>query len=165
MASLRFLRTRGHWRPVERAVINFSSLGEHSVLWLAVAAVGASLHRGRRDVYRRLAITVTVVELTNALAKVVVARKRPRLDGLPALMKTRSQRSWPSAHASSSFAAARVLAEALPVAPVYLVASAMALSRPYLGVHYPSDVLAGALLGTVIAELALRAGAPNNEPR
>jgi undecaprenyl-diphosphatase len=46
-----------------------------------------------------------------------------------------------------------VLSEALPTAPVYALAAAMALSRPYLGVHYPSDVLAGAILGDAIAEL------------
>jgi undecaprenyl-diphosphatase len=66
-------------------------------------------------------------------------------------MSTRSQRSFPSAHAASSFAAAHVLSQAFPGALVYAVASAMALSRPYLGVHYPSDVLGGAALGSLIA--------------
>jgi membrane-associated phospholipid phosphatase len=52
-----------------------------------------------------------------------------------------------------SFAAARVLSEALPPAPLYAAATTMAATRPYLGVHYPSDVLAGAALGEAAARL------------
>ena len=149
-AALRFMRTRGHWRPLEHAVVRFSSFGEHSMLWLAVAVIGLSFDRRRAGVYRRLARTIVVVEVANALAKVAIARRRPRLRGLPALVETRSQRSCPSAHASSSFAAAMVLSSDWPRAPVYALATAMALTRPYLGVHYPSDVLLGAILGSAI---------------
>jgi undecaprenyl-diphosphatase len=59
-----------------------------------------------------------------------------------------SRLSYPSAHAATSFAAAR----ALPL-PLYPLATAMALSRLYLGVHYPSDTLAGAALGDAVAKL------------
>ena len=63
-----------------------------------------------------------------------------------------SPASWTpdSAHASSSFAAARAYARLVPGAPLYAIATAMALSRVYLGVHYPSDIAAGALLGTLV---------------
>jgi membrane-associated phospholipid phosphatase len=61
-----------------------------------------------------------------------------------------SRLSYPSAHASAAFAAARAL-EGGP--GVYALALAMALSRPYLGVHYPSDTLAGAALGDALARL------------
>jgi membrane-associated phospholipid phosphatase len=131
-------------------------LGEHSAIWFGVAAVGVLLHRGRRQVYLRLARVLTSVEVINALLKIVIGRQRPRLDGLPPLSSTRSQRSCPSAHASSSFAAARILSGALPDVPVYASAVVMAVSRPYLGVHYPSDIVAGMLLGTLIAERASR---------
>jgi decaprenylphosphoryl-5-phosphoribose phosphatase len=131
-------------------------MGEHSAIWFAVAALGASFHRQRRRVYLRAVRSLMAVEVINALLKIVIGRQRPRLEGLPPLASTRSQRSFPSAHASGSFAAARVLSRALPRAPVYASAFAMALSRPYLGVHYPSDVLAGMLLGTLIAD-AVRA--------
>jgi membrane-associated phospholipid phosphatase len=153
---LRTLRTRGHWPPFERAVVRFSRLGEHSMIWLGISAFGIAFHRGRRSAYARLVRTVVAVEVTNALAKLVIGRRRPRLAGLPPLMATRSQRSCPSAHSSSSFAAARVLSDVFPAAAVYTLASMMALSRPYLGVHYPSDVLAGLALGTVIANLGGR---------
>jgi membrane-associated phospholipid phosphatase len=154
---LRMLRTRGHWPPLERAILGFSRLGEHSIIWLTASALGVVFDRGRRPLYGRLARTVLAVEVTNALVKIAIQRRRPTLRDLPPLMSTRSQRSCPSAHASSSFAAARILSEGLPPAAVYAAACAMALSRPYLGVHYPSDIVAGAILGTAIAELELRA--------
>jgi len=160
LALLRLLRTRGHWPPFERAVVAFSKLGEHSAVWLATSALGAAFDQRRRPLYARLARTVVAVEVTNAVAKLVIGRRRPLLDGLPALMRTRSQRSFPSAHAASSFAAARVLSECFPAFRIYAIAGAMALSRPYLGVHYPSDVLAGIALGCVVAEIANLPAAP-----
>jgi len=93
-------------------------------------------------------------EILNATVKAVVGRRRPALAHLPGLAVTRSQLSHPSAHATTSFAAATVLAEALPPALTFALASGMALSRPYLGVHYPSDIVAGALLGTAIGSAA-----------
>ena len=74
---------------------------------------------------------------------------------LPALTSTPTQLSFPSAHATTSFAAARVYSAAgAPAVPLYLLAVALSASRLYLGVHYPSDVLAGAVLGSVIGALA-----------
>ena len=46
-----------------------------------------------------------------------------------------------------------MLSDALPARPLYACAVAMGLSRPYAGVHYPSDIAAGALLGTAVADL------------
>jgi membrane-associated phospholipid phosphatase len=151
LALLHLMRTRWHWPPFERTVVAFSRLGEHSAIWLATSAAGRVFDRDHRRVYSQLTRTVVAVEMANAVAKLVSGRRRPDLDGLPALMSTRSQRSFPSAHAASSFAAANVLSRRFPKARVYAVASAMALSRPYLGVHYPSDVLGGVVLGTLIA--------------
>jgi undecaprenyl-diphosphatase len=127
-------------------------MGEHSGMWFVIAVLGLVFHRHRRGVYLRTMFALMVVEVVNALLKIVIGRKRPTLEGLPPLAWTRSQRSCPSAHASGSFAAARVLSRALPAGPVYACALTMAVSRPYLGVHYPSDIVAGMLLGTLVAE-------------
>ena len=81
--------------------------------------------------------------------KLVVARRRPAVEDLPHLMATPTGLSFPSSHASSSFAAARAYSAMLPAAPLYAAAAAMGLSRVYLGVHYPTDIAAGALLGTI----------------
>jgi undecaprenyl-diphosphatase len=78
-----------------------------------------------------------------------VRRRRPQ-DGLT---HTLSQLSYPSAHSATSAAGARALAGLLPAAPVFALGAALPLSRLYLGVHYPSDVVAGVALGAAVAEL------------
>lgn len=153
MRGLRALRRGGHSAPVEDLVRSYSRLGEHSRLWLSIALAGLASDPRRRPVWSRLVRTIVVAELANAAMKRVVRRRRPALDGLPHLMDTRSGLSYPSAHATTSFAAARVLSAVTPPAVSYGAALAMALSRPYLGVHYPSDIIAGAVLGPALAEL------------
>jgi membrane-associated phospholipid phosphatase len=154
IALLRQLRTRGHQPPLEDAIRRFSKLGEHGALWYTVSAAGAAASRSRRGEFGRAAALVLGSFVANQAIKLVVRRPRPNLPDLPPLIHTLSNRSYPSAHATTSMAAARALSRVLPAAPLYALAGAMALSRLYLGVHYPSDTLAGAALGLAVAELA-----------
>jgi membrane-associated phospholipid phosphatase len=132
----------------------FSRLGEHAAVWLALGAAGALLDGDRRRRWRRGAVAVGATYALNTAIKGLVRRRRPMLEGLPALVATPTALSFPSAHASSSFAAARAYGALVPPGPLYLAAGAMALSRVYLGVHYPSDIAAGALLGILLGSAA-----------
>jgi membrane-associated phospholipid phosphatase len=148
-------RTHAHSPRLERAVAGFSRLGEHGGVWLAIGTAGVLCARERARGFRRARRTVLATYALNTAVKLVVRRPRPVLDGLPALTSTPSRLSFPSAHASTSFAGARSYSRlGLPPLPLYLLATALSLSRVYLGVHYPSDVLAGALLGTAVARPA-----------
>ena len=73
------------------------------------------------------------------------------LEGLPPLGGAPSSLSFPSAHATASFACATYMTRIAPEAAVlFALAAAIAACRPYLGMHYPSDVLAGVVLGTAL---------------
>ncbi len=130
----------------------FSRLGEHGGVWLGIGVAGGLLDPGRRADWRRARRAVLAAYVLNTAIKPLVGRRRPRLEGLPALTGTPTGLAFPSAHASTSFAGALAYSRmGLPPGALYALASGLALSRLYLGVHHPSDVVAGAALGTVVA--------------
>jgi undecaprenyl-diphosphatase len=101
-------------------------------------------------------VAVAAAEIAATLLKFAIGRERPYVAFPEQEPLTRSvlDLSLPSGHAATSFAAATVLAALLPrsrAAPLYLLAVAIAWSRVYVGVHYVSDVLAGAALGVAVA--------------
>ena len=147
-------RTRGHAPWAERLIGAYSRTGEHAACWLALGLLGSLSTDDdvRRAAWMRGVRVVAGSYAANYAIKVAVRRPRPELAGLPPLTPTVSRLSFPSAHATTSFAAAHVYGALVPREPLYGAAAAFALSRPYLGVHYPSDVLAGAVLGTLVAE-------------
>src|ERR1700733_7086849 len=130
-----------------------SHFGEHSVGWLLVEMVGALLAPARRREWLVAGAGTFVAHAAAVLIKRVVRRKRPHHPAVAVNVGTPSQLSFPSAHATSTTAAAILMGRAVdskrlkgsPL-PVLLVPP-MALSRILLGVHYPSDVAFGIGLG------------------
>ena len=139
-----------------RWVRRFSKLGEHGLIWYGLGAAGALADGDRRGHWVRATAVVGGSYLISTSIKLAVGRNRPVVEDLPHLMATPTGLSFPSSHSSSSFAAARAYGTLLPPAPLYLAASAMAFSRLYLGVHYPSDIAAGVALGSVLGTLGRR---------
>ncbi len=135
-----------------------SHFGEHSIGWLAVALLGAVLMPRRRWDWLVAGAGAFVAHAAAVLIKRLVRRKRPHHPAVAVNVGTPSQFSFPSAHATSTTAAAILMGRTtgLPL-PVMLVPP-MALSRILLGVHYPSDVAFGVALGAVVARLALWLG-------
>lgn len=145
---LRFMRTRGHAPGLERAAKALGRSGNNGGVWVAVGVVLAVADGANREAWLICAVLAPIAIALNYVVKLIVKRPRPALEGLPPLGGAPSSLSFPSAHATSSFAVATAMTRVEPLgALAFILALALALGRPYLGMHYPSDVLVGALLG------------------
>lgn len=133
-----------------------TTLGNAGVIWIVVS-VGLLIPKKTRSVGVLALISLAFSALIdNVILKNVVARTRPYevIEGLTSLVGVQKDYSFPSGHTGSAFAAAVVMFLGLPKKygiPILVFACLMGLSRLYVGVHYPSDVLGGALIGTGIA--------------
>ncbi len=146
------LRTRGHWRPLQAALIVFTLAGNWGLFWIELAVVFWLAGAGRgRGLIAAVTALVYLTLLLNFAIKLVLRRNRPvnPSRALKPLVRVPSSRSFPSSHAAMSFAAAGVFSLYFPpLFPFfYGLALLMSLSRVYVGVHYPSDALAGMLVG------------------
>jgi undecaprenyl-diphosphatase len=135
--------------PGARALSHF---GEHSLGWLALAALGALLSpRNRRD-YLAAGAGAFLAHAAAVVIKRVVRRTRPDHPDIAVNVATPSRLSFPSAHATSTTAAAVLLGRATGLPLPALLVPPMALSRLVLGVHYPTDVLTGVAVGAIVAK-------------
>ncbi|WP_419995091.1 bifunctional phosphatase PAP2/diacylglycerol kinase family protein [Streptomyces boninensis] len=143
-----------HWPGAEEVLPRLSRSANHGVLWFGIAAgmwaLGGS--RGRRAAVRGAASLALSSAAVNTLGKRAVGRPRPLLDAVPVVRQLSRQpftTSFPSGHAASAaaFTVGAGLESRRWGAALAPVAASVAFSRIYTGVHYPSDVLAGAALG------------------
>ena len=128
--------------------------GTYGALWLVIAAVAALLLR-RPQVFVWTLVADGLGELAADALKGAIPRARPHVHALVTRPHTHS---FPSGHATTSFACATVLAFLLPrlSVPLLVLAAAVAWSRVYVGVHFPLDVVAGAALGVAIGVTVIR---------
>jgi membrane-associated phospholipid phosphatase len=136
-----------------------SHFGEHSLGWLLVSGLGALVQPRRRRAWLLVGVGAVTAHAAAVLIKRVVRRPRPQHPALTVNAGTPSALSFPSAHATSTTAAAVLLAPLTGVPLPILLVPPMALSRLILGVHYPSDVLTGVVVGAAVARLVNALGA------
>lgn len=147
-----------HSPVLDKTLPPLTRSANRSLLWLTLAA---ALHFfggrfGRRGALRGIFALVLTSGVTNLPVKNLWKRSRPSLDEVPEvrrLARLPTSTSFPSGHAASAFAFATGVALERPDVGVPLLglAGAIAYSRVYVGVHYPSDVIAGALIGAGVA--------------
>ncbi|MGW7608443.1 phosphatase PAP2 family protein [Streptomyces sp. NPDC054766] len=130
-----------------------SGSGEHGALWLTAGLAGAAVDRERRGAWLRATALTVGAHLASMGVKRIV--RRPRPTHVASRVRTAGRHSFPSSHATSASAAA-VAYGTLGVYAVPPLAAAMCLSRLVVGVHYPTDVAAGAALGAAAAGLGAR---------
>ena len=147
---------------VARAMSHF---GEHAAGWVALSGVGALLAPRRRRDWLLVGIGAVAAHAAAIAIKLVVRRRRPHHPDIAVNVGTPSSLSFPSAHATSSTAAAMLLCRATRSPLPLLVVPLMALSRLVLGVHYPTDVLAGIAVGAAVARVTTQLGGEKEKAR
>jgi undecaprenyl-diphosphatase len=136
---------------LDRSLVAITRAANYTRLWLAIAGGLAVFGgpRGRRAAGHGVIALAIAAAVANGPAKLLVRRRRPFHRSQPALIHMPRSTSFPSGHSAAAFAFATAASVELPaLAPALLpLAAAVAYSRVHLGVHYPSDVVAGVAIG------------------
>jgi len=156
LAALRAVQGAIGGQRVVGAARVLSVFGEHSAGWFALGLVGAAVDRRRRAQWLGAAAGVVGAHALSIAVKRVVRRPRPDHPDVRVLVGTPSRLSFPSSHAASTTAAAVLYGGLTGSALTGAVVPPMLASRLVLGVHYPSDVLAGSALGALVGGGVLR---------
>jgi undecaprenyl-diphosphatase len=139
-----------------------SSAADHGLLWLALGSLRAARRRDRGIALRTALVLGAESAFTNGFVKSFFRRVRPthhfeHVGPLPYAMHRPITTSFPSGHAATAFTAATLLSHGTRTAPMYFsLATVVAASRVYVRMHHTSDVVAGALLGLCLGQIARR---------
>jgi membrane-associated phospholipid phosphatase len=145
------MRTRCHGPVMESVAVWLGRIGAYGAVWISLGIVFAIIDPDRRAEWLAAGFLGPLAIGINYAVKLIVRRRRPVLADLPPLGGAPSSLSFPSAHTTSSFAVVTAMTRIEPAcAALFALALAIGLCRPYLGMHYPSDVLAGAVLGVAL---------------
>ena len=144
--------------PILTAVmVFFSRIGNLGLIWIFTGLALLLPNKTRRGGVFMLICLLAAYLINDLVIKELVARIRPyeTIQGLRILVAPESSFSFPSGHTNTSFSAAFALTRAFGKkgAFAYIPAALIAVSRVYVGVHYPTDVLAGMIVGTIVALL------------
>ena len=146
--------------PVLNPVFIFiTHLGDSGIFWISLSLILCIFKKTRKAGIFALTALLFSVIVNNAIIKNLVGRIRPYeiIAGLECLVKHAKDPSFPSGHTGSSIAAATVFMKELPKKysiPLLIVGILISLSRLYVGIHYPTDVIAGAMTGAALGILA-----------
>lgn len=149
--------------PALDGVMTFiTHLGDGGLIWIILTLILLIVPHTRKAGAICAAALVLNLLLTNVALKNIIQRIRPYdvMDSLKILVEAEHDFSFPSGHTACSFAGAWAMRRTLPKkawVPAIVLAVLIALSRPYVGVHYPTDVLGGLIVGTLAAEISYRA--------
>lgn len=139
----------------------FTHLGDVGIMWIVIAVLLMFFKRTRKYGLLMFASLVLTYLVNNLLLKDLIDRARPyeMLDNVQRLIGKQHDASFPSGHSASSFAAAMCIYLNGPKKygiPALLLALLIALSRLYVGVHYPGDIVTGAIIGSLMAWLVYK---------
>jgi undecaprenyl-diphosphatase len=142
------------WHPLNDVFVWLSKIGTYGIVWLVIGLVLAVIWR-RTLPFVAVVLAVALADALASLLKVVVGGTRP--SDKSSLITIPHSHSFPSGHTAVAFSAAGVLAAFVPrAAPAFFVlAAAIGYSRIYIGVHWPLDVVGGAVIGILTALLLL----------
>ncbi|MBR0106349.1 MAG: phosphatase PAP2 family protein [Lachnospiraceae bacterium] len=150
---------RQEW--LDPLVARFTQLGTAGILWIAVTLILLIIPKTRKVGWACVISLIISALACNVILKNAVARPRPYtvIGGLRLLVPPAIDWSFPSGHASTAFCVAGVCLARLPKKagiPLIVLAALIALSRLYVGVHYPTDVIFGVIVGIAAALLAMK---------
>lgn len=157
---LEFIQTHMHNPFFDKIMPIITKLGDFGMIWISISLILILSKKYRRAGIIAMYSLIIAAILGEGIIKHIIARPRPFLEmaNIDLLIPKPTSYSFPSGHTASSFAAvtayAKMINDKRIIIPLVLLACAIAFSRLYLMVHYPTDVLGGIVLGLLSAKLA-----------